>query len=162
MLRGYSKTQSSCSIPYSLHSLAWYSSLAACAILITFNSSRHFDFSQDAFSKLRVPNFDKRRTKVAKRNCEFTKALSKLTNYCDKAILLTNQWSRRQFIRSRLGQFAFRPGLLSTTTHSLWLTIIYLVIDIGPRYEFDSYRFTKEELDLTHSLVFVTSKTRES
>ena len=37
-------------------------------------------------------------------------------------------------------------------------------IDIGPRYEFDSYRFTKEELDLTHSLVFVTSKTltRES
>ena len=37
--------------------------------------------------------------------------------------------------------------------------IIYLVIDIGPRYEFDSYRFTKEELDLTHSLVFVTSKT---
>ena len=50
--------------------------------------------------------------------------------------------------------------MLSTTTHSLWLTIIYLVIEIGPRYEFDSYRFTKEELDLTHSLVFVTSKTQ--
>ena len=68
-----------------------YSSLAACAILITFNSSRHFDFSQDAFSKLRERNFDKRRMKVAKRNCEFTKALFKLTNYFDKAILLTNQ-----------------------------------------------------------------------
>ena len=66
----------------SLHSLALYSSLAACAILI----SHHFDFSQDAFSKLRVHNFDKRRMKVAKRNCESTKALFKLTNYCDKAI----------------------------------------------------------------------------
>ena len=33
-------------------------------------------------------------------------------------------------------------------------------IDIGPRYQFDSYRFTKEELDVTHSLVFVTSKTQ--
>ena len=32
-------------------------------------------------------------------------------------------------------------------------------IDIGPRCEFDNYRFTKEELDLTHSLVFVISKT---
>ena len=32
-------------------------------------------------------------------------------------------------------------------------------IDIGPRYEFDNYRFTKEELDLTHSLVFIISKT---
>ena len=41
---------------------------------------------------------------------------------------------------------------------------LLIVIDIGPWYEFDSYRFTKEELDLTHSLVFVTSKTltRES
>ena len=29
--------------------------------------------------------------------------------------------------------------MLSTTTHSLWLTIIYLVIDIGPRYKFDSF-----------------------
>ena len=37
-------------------------------------------------------------------------------------------------------------------------------IDVGSRYEFDSYRFTIEELDLTHSLVFVISKTlaRES
>ena len=39
-----------------------------------------------------------------------------------------------------------------------------LKIDIDPWYEFDSYRFMKEELDLTHSLVFVISKalTRES
>ena len=37
-------------------------------------------------------------------------------------------------------------------------------IDIGPRYEFDNHIFTKEEFDLTHSLVFVISKTltRES
>ena len=40
----------------------------------------------------------------------------------------------------------------------------YLVIDIGSQYEFDSYKFMKEELDITHSLIFVTSKTltRES
>ena len=46
--------------------------------LITFNSSRHFDFSQDAFSKLRAFNFDKGRTKVAKKKCELTKVLFKV------------------------------------------------------------------------------------
>ena len=55
-------------------------------ILITFNSSHHFDFSQDAFSKLRGRNIDNRRTKVSKRKREFTKALFELTNYCDKGI----------------------------------------------------------------------------
>ena len=35
---------------------------------------------------------------------------------------------------------------------------LHRLIDIGPRYEFDNYRFTKEELDLTHSLVFVIFK----
>ena len=45
-----------------------------------------FNFSQDAFSKLRASNFDKRRTKVSKRKCEFTKALFELTNYYDKDI----------------------------------------------------------------------------
>ena len=55
-------------------------------ILITFNSSRHFDFSQDAFSELRARNFDKRRMKVSKRKCEFTNVVFELTNYYDKYI----------------------------------------------------------------------------